>query len=166
MLPWLFLHQQISHHAIKGLAYHYGWMGANCSVPHEITSVLALASREESRGINTRSWSRPPYFSLSSDLHTSLRISSVLLVHNKQSYWLPKSSCVEGRREAGRVCVEVCVCGCYWRAMSQLLAIMGRWHDCRGRCCSRRFEVLNDPGVAWLMEGFTWYFSNFGAVLG
>lgn len=48
--------------------------------------------------------------------------------------------------------------GSYIGALSQLLATV---RTVKGRCCRRWFEVRNDPGVAWLIDWFTQYFSSF-----
>lgn len=88
-------------------------------------------------------WPELPYFSLSSDLHTSLCISSTVLQHNMTSYWLPNSVVL------------------VWLLLKSNITASGYCGEIA--CCSRRFGVLNDPGVAWLMEGFRQYFSNFWA---
>lgn len=107
---------------------------------------------EKSRDINTRSRSRPPFFSLSPDLNTSLCISNSTLARNKQLL-TPKAELglgLEGRMAAG-------VCVCVWWLLKSNVTAPGYCGDCKGRCCRRRFEVLNDPGAAWLMEWFTQY---------
>ena len=123
----------------------------NCSVPHEITS----ASCEKNSGVNTQSGSRRPYFSLSSDLQSSICISSMILVQNMQRHWLQTALGWAG-------CVCVCVGGVVIKEQCHSSWLL--WGDSmtvKVDVAAGNFEVLNDPGVAWLMEWFTWYFSNF-----
>lgn len=54
-------------------------------------------------------------------------------------------------------------CMCVRLLLKSNVTAPGYCGDCKGRCCRRRFEVLNDPGVAWLMEWFTQYFSDIAA---